>query len=286
MKTIGFIGQGWIGKHYADDFENRGFSVVRYAQEEPHSSNKEKITTCDIVFIAVPTPTTPRGFDGSIVDTVLALVGKGAIAVIKSTVTPGFTTQMQGKHPDIFVLHAPEFLSESTAAFDASHPKRNIVGVPTLNELYTQKAQQVLDVLPVAPFTKICTAVEAELIKYSRNGLGYVRVVFMNMLYDIAQSTGADWNVIREAISADPDNGPTYTNPIHKSGRGAGGHCFIKDFRAFRTLYETIVNDPVGNSALRAFEEKNNDLLVHTGKDIPILEEVIGEDEVRRLTNH
>lgn len=30
--TIGFIGQGWIGKQYADDFEARGHSVVHYAR--------------------------------------------------------------------------------------------------------------------------------------------------------------------------------------------------------------------------------------------------------------
>ncbi len=59
-KKIGFIGQGWIGKNYADDFEKRGFEVVRYAQEEPYIKNKEAIADCDIVFIAVPTPSTPE----------------------------------------------------------------------------------------------------------------------------------------------------------------------------------------------------------------------------------
>ena len=36
---IGFIGQGWIGKHYADDFEQRGFDVVRYAPNEQYILN-------------------------------------------------------------------------------------------------------------------------------------------------------------------------------------------------------------------------------------------------------
>ncbi|MEY3784652.1 MAG: hypothetical protein RLZZ230_974, partial [Candidatus Parcubacteria bacterium] len=50
---IGFIGQGFIGKSYADDFENRGFEVVRYALEELYINNKELIKDCDIVFVAV-----------------------------------------------------------------------------------------------------------------------------------------------------------------------------------------------------------------------------------------
>ena len=49
--NIGFIGQGFIGKSYADDMERRGYTTVRYALEEPYKNNKEKIKECDIVFI-------------------------------------------------------------------------------------------------------------------------------------------------------------------------------------------------------------------------------------------
>src|SRR3989338_6825777 len=83
---IGFIGQGWIGKNYANDFEKRGLKTVRYALEVPYAQNKEKIKECGIVFVAVPTPTTPKGFDASIVESALGLVGKGKIAVLKSTI--------------------------------------------------------------------------------------------------------------------------------------------------------------------------------------------------------
>ena len=46
----------------ADDFEARGYDIVRYALEEPYKANKDKIKECQIVFIAVPTPTTEEGF--------------------------------------------------------------------------------------------------------------------------------------------------------------------------------------------------------------------------------
>ncbi len=87
---IGCIGQGWIGKQYADDFEHRGFEVIRYALEEAYKDNKDKIAECDIVFIAVPTPTTTAGFDDSIVRGVLPLVGIGKIAVIKINTSPRY----------------------------------------------------------------------------------------------------------------------------------------------------------------------------------------------------
>ena len=106
---IGFVGQGWIGKNYADNFEDRGFEVIRYAKEESYNQNKEKIAEADIVFIAVPTPTTPEGFDDSILEEVLGLIGIGKIAVIKSTIIPGTTERLQKQYPYHKFLFNPEF---------------------------------------------------------------------------------------------------------------------------------------------------------------------------------
>ena len=74
------------------------------------------------------------------------LIGKGKIAVIKSTVLPGTTEQIQKENPNIFVLHSPEFLTEVTASYDASHPARNIVGIPADNKLFRAKAKMVIDI--------------------------------------------------------------------------------------------------------------------------------------------
>src|SRR4051794_25368727 len=102
---IGFIGQGWLGKNYADDFERRGYSVIRYALEEPYVRNKEAIATCDIVFIAVPTPTTPKGFQDHIVRAALTVVGDGKIAVIRSTLMPGTLKKIQSTFPKKVLIH-------------------------------------------------------------------------------------------------------------------------------------------------------------------------------------
>jgi len=89
--TIGFIGQGYVGKNYADNFERREFSTVRYSLEPEYVANKGRIGECNIVFIAVPTPTTPDGFDLSVVEGAVGFVSAVKIAVIKSTITPGST---------------------------------------------------------------------------------------------------------------------------------------------------------------------------------------------------
>ncbi|HYF10391.1 MAG TPA: hypothetical protein VD967_02185, partial [Candidatus Paceibacterota bacterium] len=183
---IGFVGQGFIGKNYADDFERRGYSVVRYGLEEAYQGNKEKIRECDIVFIAVPTPTTPGGFDMSIVEEGVSLVGVGKTAVIKSTILPGTTAKLQDKYPGVVLMYSPEFLSEKTAAQDAANPFSNIMGLAVSDETHRVAAEAVLAVLPSAPYTNICTSTEAELIKYSHNLNGYFQIMLSNILYDAA----------------------------------------------------------------------------------------------------
>jgi UDPglucose 6-dehydrogenase len=277
---IGFIGQGFIGKNYADDFEARGYSVVRYALEEPYRQNKEKVAECDIVFIAVPTPSTPDGFDFSIAKAALSLIGKEKIAVIKSTILPGTTELLQKENPNIFVFHSPEFLREVTAAQDAARPDRNIIGIPVDNDLYRAKADEVLSVLPAAPFTKICLAKEAEIVKYAGNNFLYTKVVYMNLIYDIVQKMGCDWEVVRDAMIADPRIGASHMNPVHAGGRGAGGHCFIKDFAAMESFYKENIGDSLGLQVLQSLEKKNISLLSTDGKDRELLEGVYGRENI------
>lgn len=280
---IGFIGQGWIGKNYANDFEERGFAVVRYSLEPEYVGNKAKIKTCDIVFIAVPTPTTPEGHDTSIVWSAMRLVGEGKIAVIKSTISPGTTRAIQDKFKKIIVLHSPEFLSQLTAREETRNPARNIVGVPYKTKNFLKKADLVLSVLPKAPYSKICLSLESELIKYGKNILGFFRIIFTNLLHDLSVNFGADWNEIREAMSADPHNGHMYLNPLHKTGRGAGGACFIKDFAAFVEMYKEAVGDKHGVKVLESLEKKNLHLLVSTKKDLDIVHQVYGKHVHKKL---
>lgn len=275
---IGFIGQGFIGKNYANDFENRGYQVIRYAMEAEYVGNRDLIKKCDIVFIAVPTPTTKEGFDDSLVRKVISLVGKGKIAVIKSTILPGTTVSIQKANPDIFVFHSPEFLTEVTAAVEAANPKRNVVGMPVKSAAYKSRAQKIIASLPKAPYELICSSEEAELIKYGGNCFLYLKTVYMNVLYDYAQKFGCDWDSIADAMVHDPRIGTSHMKPIHSSGRGAGGNCFIKDFEALIQGYSANVpKDAPGINFLKATKNKNYDLLKKTNKDQHILKAVLSK---------
>ncbi|MEK7063179.1 MAG: hypothetical protein AAB955_00640 [Patescibacteria group bacterium] len=277
---IGFIGQGFIGKNYADDFEERGHAVVRYSRTR-FPETKDRIAKCGTVFIAVPTPTTPLGFDLSSVRSALTLVGEGHTAVIKSTMQVGSTELLQKEFPNIVVMHSPEFLREKYAAEDARHPERNIVGI--VDESVRGKAEEVIKLLPKAPYEAVVSARTAELIKYAGNTLLTTKVIFMNLLYDLATAEGVKWDELREALIHDSRIGTSHADPVHESGhggpsgRGAGGHCFIKDFAAFRDMYQSAVpGDLPGLTVLRALEQKNIDLLRSSGKDLDLLNQVYG----------
>ena len=280
---IGFIGQGFIGKNMADSFVERGYEVVRYALEPQYAENKDAINDCDMVFIAVPTPTTPDGFCSAALEAVLPLVGQGKTAVIKSTILPGTTRRLQLAFPDITLMHSPEFLREKQAAEDTRSPARTIIGTTSDGEAVHQAALAVQAVLPVSPYNCICTAEEAELIKYGGNTFLAMKVIYMNLLYEMTEALGVDYQVVADAMGADPRIGSGHMNVIDSSGhpgavagRGAGGHCFPKDLAALRESYEALVQKESGTALLRSLETKNNELLRESSKDLDLLEGIYG----------
>ncbi len=274
---IGFVGQGFVGKHIADDFERRGYAVVRYALEPEYAMNKVHISQCDVVFIAVPTPTTPRGFDYSIVESALQNVGYGKIAVIKSTLLPGTTKTLQDLHKDKVILFSPEFLCESTATYDAAHPMFNIIGMAYDSAGHRKAAGVVARMLPQSDHNYIIRAHAAEFFKYVHNIHGFMRVVLSNVFFDLSQKVGIDWADIKLIMDNDPMMSPYYNSPVHKSGRGAGGNCFIKDFAAFKQFAKETFTNHEYESLLAAAERVNLDLLKSSGKDIHIIKSVYGE---------
>ena len=284
---IGFIGQGFIGKNMADDFEKRGHNIFRYSKRLDTPENRERLAQCNIVFISVPTPTTPEGFNCDILRDVLWLVWSGKTAVIKSTMMPGTCEKLQALYPDRFVFHSPEFLAEKTAAYDVANPTRNIVGYPLDTPEYHTRAREVIDALPQAPVNIICTAREAEFIKYGSNSFLALKVIYANILYDLAQSSGADWGVIKQGIGSDPRIWESHLDVIHASwilehkGRGAWWHCFIKDFAGLVEYIKSTGTDPLGEAFLCAVEQKNIDLLQKSQKDIDLLTGVYGTEKIK-----
>ena len=102
-------------------------------------------------------------------------------------------------------------------------------------------------------------------------------------MYDLAKKLGVDWKPIEDAILHDPMVCNRYVKPVHQSGRGAGGHCFIKDFAALSKFYEKTTKDKKGSDVFKAQEKKNKDLLIKSKKDIDLLKGVYGLPVTKKL---
>jgi UDPglucose 6-dehydrogenase len=152
---------------------------------------------------------------------------KSKIVVIRSTVIPGTTENYQQKYPNLKVLFNPEFLTDATANKDYAKPDKQIIGYTTASQ--GAAAQEVLDLLPDAPYKKAMPAKEAEMVKYMVNSYYATKVTFANQIYDICQAAGIDYETVKEGFKADKRVIDSHLEIFHKGYRGFGGKCLRKD---------------------------------------------------------
>lgn len=271
---VGVIGLGMVGDPIRRWFEEikgykRGVDLFCF-DVDTKKGFSDDINKADVIFIAVPTPS-PKGggADLSILHTAIKTVRDGKIVVIKSTVPPGTSDELQKKYPKKKFLFSPEFLTESQVWSDFLKPDRQILGATKQSREVLKEVQMLL---PLAPFSrpwssdytkKEVTATEAELAKYASNVFGYIKVIYGNILADISVALGADYENVREMISADPRIGPAWLNVEHGNYCGAGGFCFPKDMNALIEFMEKQVPKKYkdGLAVLKAIRTYNRQLL-------------------------
>ncbi|MFN2569117.1 MAG: nucleotide sugar dehydrogenase [Candidatus Dormibacteria bacterium] len=155
-----------------------------------------------------------------------------SIVVIKSTVPPGTTAQLQSspacRERRLRLVACPEFLREGTALDDSRHPSRVVVGGedPTacalVAELFGGAGSPTL----------ISDSASAELIKYSSNAFLALKISFINEIAHLCEQVGADIVTVAEGTGADPRIGRSFMD----AGLGFGGSCLPKDVRALENL--------------------------------------------------
>jgi UDPglucose 6-dehydrogenase len=278
ISRIGFIGQGFIGKNLADNIEDNGFDVVRYSLDDEYIKNRGSIAECDVVFIAVPTPTYEMKFDETAILDALSITAPNQVVVIKSTVPWKYVYRYQLMYNDRQIVLCPEFLDADTAKHDTDNPTHVVIGFDKITEENKKVANTLFSIMPrVKDKTHevVCTYKEASLIKYGHNCFFYTKNIFFNTLYDLCQAVNADFDSVINGILGDPRITATHTNPIHKNGRGAGGYCLVKDYAQFTNMLHEFVGGLQEEIALVTME-RNVELLKESGKDQKIREEVHG----------
>jgi UDPglucose 6-dehydrogenase len=91
----------------------------------------------------------------------------------------------------------------------------------------------------------------AELTKYAANCMLATKISFMNEMAGLAERLGADVEMVRQGIGADPRIGYHFIYP----GAGYGGSCFPKDVKALIHTARAAGFEP---KVLAAVEERND----------------------------
>jgi UDPglucose 6-dehydrogenase len=153
------------------------------------------------------------------------------------------------------VVSNPEFLKEGAAVEDFMRPDRIVVGADSEQAINLMRALY-------APFQRnherlIVTDIKsAELTKYAANAMLATRISFMNELANLAESLGADIEMVRQGIGSDPRIGYHFLYP----GCGYGGSCFPKDVKA---LIKTAADEAKIELKVLAAVEAANDAQKH-----------------------
>jgi UDPglucose 6-dehydrogenase len=230
---IGIVGVGMVGGALERYFGKITNKIFVYDKGRGMGSMDE-VNKADIIFMCVPTPFDKnKGFDLSYIEDACAKVDGEKIIVIKSTVLPGTTETLQNKYPKHRFLFNPEFLVEATADYNMNHPERQIVG-------YTKESQSLandlISILPSAPFKKAMPVTEAEMVKYFGNTWLALKVSFANQMFDLCQKLEIDYDTVKDSAAADSRIGNSHLDVLHSGYRGYGGKCLPKDIKALIQL--------------------------------------------------
>ena len=209
---------------------------------------EECISTADIIFISVNTPTKTKGLGAGFASDLkwiessarqIAKFAKSHTVVVEKSTLPVKTAETiklilnsseqndgmaQAQNKKTFsIVSNPEFLAEGTAIEDLQNPDRVLIGgedyysINLVSDIYKNW---------VDPDKIITTNLwSSELSKLVANAFLAQRISSINSISALCETTGANINEVAKAIGTDSRIGKKFL----KAGPGFGGSCFKKD---------------------------------------------------------
>tara|TARA_A100001515_G_scaffold25656_1_gene19707 strand:+ start:1178 stop:2035 length:858 start_codon:yes stop_codon:yes gene_type:complete len=253
MKTIGIIGQGFVGsavnEGLAKHFNIETFDI---AKESTCKSLEELDKKSDLIFICLPTPMQKNGeCHLGVVEPVLEELSRLQVfdgvacavktIVVKSTIPPGTTDTWNKNYACLDIVFNPEFLTEANSIEDFKNQNRIIIGGP--RRAATQVRRIFKKVFPKVPIIKT-NAKTAEMIKYFTNCFLATKVSFANEMYNVCGKLDIDYDKVIEYAQYDERIGHSHLEVPGPDGKvGFGGSCFPKDMLAMISIGENLGMD-------------------------------------------
>ena len=239
---IGIVGNGFVGGAVRNGFSpNVGCDAeVKVYDKNPTKSTHsllEVVNDSDFVFISVPTPSFEDGkinlqiLDDCLRDISSISTNQNTIFLIRSTVVPGTTRNLQNKYHTLNLVFNPEFLTERSANFDFINQSRFIIGgaiknVEKVSRLFRWRFGDTVSIIET-------DYESSEMVKYMTNTFLATKISFLNEMKILSEVVDAEWHDVLEGFIRDGRVGHTHLNvPGHDGKFGFGGSCFPKDIQA------------------------------------------------------
>ena len=254
--TVGFAGLTHLGLNSAVGAAEKGFDVVCFDPDAAHvarlsrhelpivepqlpellaknqkrirfTDNGDDLRRCALVYIAPDVPTDDRGASdlaplAALLDRVEPALARDAVAVILSQVPPGFTRSRQRAGGALY--YQVETLIFGRAIERTLNPERFIIGCADPGRRLPDVLRRYLESYgcPILPMR----FESAELAKISINMCLIASVGVANMMAELCERVGADWNEIVPSLRLDRRIGKhSYIN----AGLGLSGGNLERD---------------------------------------------------------
>jgi UDPglucose 6-dehydrogenase len=259
QKTIGVIGNGFVGNAVAKGFEKH-LDVLIYDLDENRSTHSyEETLQSDFVFVCLPTPMVDA--EGgrcnlSILDKFFkeaSTTHTNATFIIKSTVPVGTTDRMCELYPHMKIVHNPEFLTAANAEQDFINADRHVVGGDL--ELAFEVGTLYESVFPEIPVYTMRSK-ESECVKYFANCFLASKVMVFNEMKMLCNNlSGVNYERIMQGVCSDERIGNSHTFvPGPDGDYGFGGTCFPKDINS---LINIMIDNGVDPLVLKSVWDQN-----------------------------
>ena len=239
MNKFGILGYGYVGKATHKGLLKDAKCIV---YDTMFDVDKSIIYEAETVFICIPTNTDED------IDIIIAEIkdfqkhNPNVKIIIRSTLPLGACHKIQEEVGPI--IYIPEFLRERY--WDTDCLKRPlVVGYDVANFLPEWLENEEITE---------CSTDEAELVKMFANNFGVVRIAFANVFYELAQSVGAEYEVVKDMFFKIQQDQTYMDVPGHDGTRGFGGKCLPKDLDF---LIETLDKHNINQNWFKHIRELN-----------------------------
>ncbi|WP_029410815.1 polysaccharide deacetylase family protein [Treponema pedis] len=271
--NIIIIGYGYVGKAFEAFFMLKHNVIIYDIETKTSDRYVSEIKKSDIYVVCVPTNKNPNGsVDLSCVESVFTKIydcDKNAFVLLKSTVPPTTTENLQKKYSEMHIVFSPEYVGESSYYLGNPYDwSNNVVRTPFFifggNKTDTSAMVSIFQEIagPNKQYFQTTTR-EAEIVKYMENTFFASKIIFCNEFYNICKIYGADYNTVRELWLADIRINKNHTLIFNQDKPYCfGGKCLPKDLAGIIFHTEKMGYSPNFLKAVQKNNIKNSNIFM------------------------